>query len=225
MRATRVGISGFSSNTGKTTLLCDLLRLNRGWEAIKISRGHYRSCGKDPQACCISPLLGDKPLVLKGRAETYAPGKDTGRYWEAGAGDVQWVICTNDQIEDGVRVAFDRVEREGVLIEGTSFLKYFAVDYAIMVVSPSSFEIKSSAARVIEKIDALFISGANPHENFIEELQQRLIKRGATLEEVSIFGEKDLTNLAKEIKRVHEARVLRACSVTSDGLRYENTKK
>src|SRR5215468_11006897 len=70
-----VVIAGTSSNTGKTTLLCDLLRelgRDESWEAIKLTRGHYRSCGKDPHACCVSHLLGDQPVIRSGRDETYA---------------------------------------------------------------------------------------------------------------------------------------------------------
>jgi uridine kinase len=48
MVSTKVAIAGISSEVGKTTLLCQLLQEFRGWEAIKITRGHYRSCGKDP---------------------------------------------------------------------------------------------------------------------------------------------------------------------------------
>ena len=70
-----IGIGGFTSNVGKTTLLCDLLEAFPGWEAIKTTRGHYRSCGKDPHACCVSHLLSDEPLVRSGRAETYEAGK------------------------------------------------------------------------------------------------------------------------------------------------------
>ena len=44
-----VAVSGLSSNTGKTTLVCELLERLPGWEAIKLTRGHYRSCGKDPK--------------------------------------------------------------------------------------------------------------------------------------------------------------------------------
>ena len=58
-----VGVGGFTSEVGKTTLLCELLRAFPGWEAIKTTRGHYRSCGKDPHACCVSDLLEEKPVT------------------------------------------------------------------------------------------------------------------------------------------------------------------
>ena len=44
MTPTTVAISGFSSNAGKTTLACELLRAFPGWEAIKTS---YRAVLKN----------------------------------------------------------------------------------------------------------------------------------------------------------------------------------
>ncbi|HKQ51649.1 MAG TPA: hypothetical protein VJT74_04725, partial [Pyrinomonadaceae bacterium] len=155
MSRTTVAISGFSSDAGKTTLLCELLRAFPGWEAVKVTRGHYRSCGKDPHACCVSHLLGDEPLVRSGRAETYAPGKDTGRYWDAGASNVHWLIATDGQVERGIRLALERVRAGGVFIEGTSFLKYLEVDFALMAARPDGGKVKPSARRALTKTSAL----------------------------------------------------------------------
>ena len=119
-----VAVSGLSSNTGKTTLMCELLKCLPGWEAIKLTRGHYRSCGKDPQGCCVSDLIRDEPLIRSTRAENYEPGKDTGRFWDAGAAGVHWVIAKDDQVEDGIEQALLRVKSEGVLVEGNSFLDW-----------------------------------------------------------------------------------------------------
>ncbi len=206
MRATRIAISGFSSNVGKTTLLCDLLRRTTDWEAIKISRGHYRSCGKDPAACCVSPLLGDQPLILQGRANTFAPGKDTGRYWEAGAAEVQWVICTSEQVEAGVNRALARVTHQGVFLEGTSFLKAVAVDYSVMVMRKEKREIKSSAVGVFHRIDAIFMSEQRDAK-FLPILNRRLQQRGIRLEDVKIFYADEIDRLAAEIGQIHQARL------------------
>jgi molybdopterin-guanine dinucleotide biosynthesis protein len=155
---TTVAVGGFSSEVGKTTLVCELLRHLPGWEAIKLTRGHYRSCGKDPHACCVSHLLGDEPLVRSGRRETYAPGKDTGRYWDAGASNVHWVIVTDAQVEQGIRLALGRVRAPGVLIEGNSFLRFVDVDFAVMVARPG-VKIKPSARRALKVCSALYLSG------------------------------------------------------------------
>ena len=157
MDRTTVAIGGFSSEVGKTTLLCELLRALPGWEAIKLTRGHYRSCGKDPHACCVSHLLGAEPLVRSGRRETYAAGKDTGRYWDAGASDVHWVIVTDAQVEQGIRLALERVRAPGVLIEGNSFLKFVDADFAVMVARAGGGKIKPSARRALKMCSALYL--------------------------------------------------------------------
>jgi molybdopterin-guanine dinucleotide biosynthesis protein len=153
-----VTVGGFTSNAGKTTLVCKLLgALGENWEAIKVTRGHYRSCGKDPHACCVSHLLGDAPLVRSGRAETYAPGKDTGRYWDAGAAGVHWVIATSEQVGAGVAQALSRVRSPGVLIEGNSFLKFVEADFVVVAASVAGDTIKPTARRALMRADALYL--------------------------------------------------------------------
>src|SRR6267142_3910205 len=152
-----VAVSGFSSEVGKTTLMCDLLRAFHGWEAIKVTRGHYRSCGKDPNACCVSDLLSDEPVIRSGREQNYAPGKDTGRYWEAGATNVHWVIVTDQQVERGIQLALERVNAPGVLIEGNSFLRFIDVDFAVLVTGGAETKIKNSARWAFQKASAVYL--------------------------------------------------------------------
>ena len=156
-----IGIGGYTSNVGKTTLLCELLAAFPGWEAIKSTRGHYRSCGKDPQACCVSHLLAAEPVVRSGREATYALGKDTGRYWEAGAANVHWLIATDDQIEPGIREALSRVKAEGVFVEGNSFAQFVDVDLFVMVRRADEAKIKKSAKQVLDRADLVYVSGAD----------------------------------------------------------------
>lgn len=153
-----VAVSGFTSEVGKTTLMCDLLRAFPGWEAIKMTRGHYRSCGKDPQACCVSHLLSDQPVIRSGRPLTYTPGKDTGRYWDAGAANVHWAIVTEEQVERGITEALERVSAPGVFIEGNSFLDFIPVDFAIMVATKRGNKIKASARRALSQASVLYLT-------------------------------------------------------------------
>ena len=141
-------VAGTSSNSGKTTLVCELLRelsANEPWEAIKLSRGHYRSCGKDPQTCCVSGLLGEQAVIRSGRAETYTCGKDTGRFWDAGASNVHWVIASDEQVEAGIHGALSRVQTRGVIIEATSALRYLESAFAVLAVSDTEMKVKPSA--------------------------------------------------------------------------------
>jgi molybdopterin-guanine dinucleotide biosynthesis protein len=153
-----VAVSGLSSNTGKTTLVCELLQRLPGWEAIKLTRGHYRSCGKDPNGCCVSDLLRDEPLIRSGREENYEAGKDTGRFWDAGAANVHWVIVGEDQVEDGIKEALARVKTEGVVVEGNSFLDYVTADFSIICARAGENRMKASARRTLVKADVLYLS-------------------------------------------------------------------
>lgn len=161
LRPVIVGVGGFTSEVGKTTLLCDLLQAFPGWEAIKMTRGHYRSCGKDPHACCVSDLLKDEVVIRSGRELTYSPGKDTGRYWESGAANVHWVIATNQQIEDGIKKALARVKGPGVFIEGNSFTKFIEPDFFVMVVHADDLRIKTTAREALGRVSAFYIPDAD----------------------------------------------------------------
>jgi molybdopterin-guanine dinucleotide biosynthesis protein len=153
-----IAVSGLSSNTGKTTLVCELIRRLPGWEAIKITRGHYRSCGKDPSGCCVSDLLREEPLIRSGREANYEKGKDTGRFWESGAANVHWVIVGEDQVERGINEALARVKSAGVIVEGNSFLDFINADFAITCARAGENRMKSSARRTLARADALYLS-------------------------------------------------------------------
>ena len=165
-----IGIGGFSSNVGKTTLLCELLKEFPGWEAIKTTRGHYRSCGKDPKACCVSHLLSEQPLVRSGRKETYELGKDTGRYWDAGASNVHWLIATDNQVEEGIKLALAKVKAPGVFVEGNSFTEFVNADHFIMVRQAGNSKIKSSARRMIGKATAIYVSDTTDESDDVKNI-------------------------------------------------------
>ena len=152
-----VGVGGFTSNVGKTTLMCELLHAFPGWEAIKTTRGHYRSCGKLPEACCVSHLIGDEPIIRSGRAQTYEPGKDTGRYWDAGAANVHWLIATDEQISVGIHETLQRVRSRGVFVEGNSFTEFVDPDVFVMLKRSDEETIKRSAKRALRKTSTLFV--------------------------------------------------------------------
>jgi len=209
LACTKVAIAGLSSEVGKTTLMCSLLEQFPGWEAIKMTRGHYRSCGKDPHACCVSYLLGDQPLIRSGFRETYATGKDTGRYWDAGAANVHWVVVTDDQVERGLRLALERIKSPGVLIEGNSFLQFTDVDLAVLVArsdpANTKTKIKASTRWAIQKDPVLYVVDHNGWTGQSDEIVAQLKTRFAQLD-VPNHVAGDLSTLVTRINRIHSAR-------------------
>jgi len=201
-----VAVSGLSSNTGKTTLVCDLLRRLPGWEAIKVTRGHYRSCGKDPQGCCVSDLLRDEPLIRSGRASNYEVGKDTGMFWDAGAANVHWVIVGEDQVEDGIKRALSLVTAPGVIVEGNSFLDYVAADFALMCARAGENKTKASARRTLERADALYLSTIDDcdRETALAQFEswRAAIAIDLNLNGVPVFTRAEIPRLIEEIERI-----------------------
>ena len=199
-----VAVSGLSSNTGKTTLACELIKRLPGWEAIKLTRGHYRSCGKDPQGCCVSDLLRDEPLIRSGRESNYEKGKDTGRFWDAGAVNVHWVIVDEHQVEEGIRRALARVKAEGVVVEGNSFLEYVKTDFAIMCARAGENKLKGSARRTLAKADALYLSTIDDanRETAVKQFEQWRVSLAIELntDGVAIYTRDDLPKLIGDIR-------------------------
>lgn len=204
-----IAIAGTSSNSGKTTLLCDLLRqlsVNEAWEAIKLTRGHYRSCGKDPHTCCVSDLLGEKPTVRSGREATYTAGKDTARYWDAGATNVHWVIATDAQVEAGINETLAKVKALNVIVEGTSLLQFVQADLAILSVGSDLSKTKASVRRALieQKINALYFPAESEKAAKRDELLAALCQISPAIDRLwlaglAMFSSGDIPKLAAEI--------------------------
>jgi len=201
-----VAVSGFSSEVGKTTLMCDLLRAFPLWEAIKVTRGHYRSCGKDPDACCVSDLLGDEPVIRSGREQNYALGKDTGRYWDAGATNVHWVIVTDAQVEQGIKQAIERVAAPGVFIEGNGILDFIKADFVLMVSRASGGKIKGSARRALAYSSAVYLSNIT-EEGTDERKKFALWRKQSGMDlipgDLPIYTRADLPELIAHVQKIN----------------------
>lgn len=213
-----IAVSGFSSNVGKTTLVCELLRRLPGWEAIKLTRGHYRSCGRDPHACCVSDLIRDEPVIRSGRDGNYEAGKDTARFWDAGATNVHWVIVKDDQVEQGIKQALSRVKSAGVIVEGNSFLNYIEPDIAVMCARSDGGTVKQSARDALTKTDVLYISSLNDDDatarKEFEKWQSTLVIN-LDLGGLTIFTRKDLGRLTRMIKNLTDVALDRFSLVSS----------
>jgi molybdopterin-guanine dinucleotide biosynthesis protein len=203
-----VAISGFSSNVGKTALMCELLRRLPGWEAIKLTRGHYRSCGRDPAGCCVSDLIREEPVIRSGREANYQVGKDTGLFWDAGAANVHWVIVTDNQVEQGIKEALARVKSDAVLIEGNSFLGYVTPDLAVMCARSEGGKVKPSARDALKQSDLLFLSSLNS-DGFTARTQFEKWHKSLTIDldlsGLPIFTREDLPRLTSLVHQREES--------------------
>jgi hypothetical protein len=89
---------------------------------------------------------------------TYSPGKDSGRYWDAGATNVHWLIATDAQVDLGITQTLARVNAPGVFIEGNSFTEYVRPDFFIMVARAGDLKLKPTARQALTRVSAVYLS-------------------------------------------------------------------
>lgn len=145
-------IAGAHSGAGKTALIEKLLKVFKGWACLKVTVLHRGICptGKNCGACagvdssfCI---ISDKKIIAE-------KGRDTCRFKDAGAKKVLWLKARPEGLKKGIKEALARFKgAEGLIIEGTSVLKYLKPDASILVKRKGS-ALKPSARQVLKKVD------------------------------------------------------------------------
>jgi len=139
-------------------------------------------------------------VIRSGRVLTCTSGKDTGRYWVAGAANVHWVIATDDQIEDGIKNALRRVKARGVFIEGNSFTKFIRPDYFVMVMRPDDWKIKATAKSVLNRVSAFYMStGTGGDDRRLLEAFLRKSNLATLAVESPVFTRNEFPNLVAQI--------------------------
>ena len=154
-------------------------------------------------ACCVSDLLGEQPLIRSGREANYEVGKDTGRFWDAGAANVHWVIATDDQIELGIDEALSRVKAPGVIVEGNGFLEYIEADTAVMCARADGGTIKRSARDALLKSNFLYLSSLDQDSKGAREQFQKWcanLKIDLSGYQLPILTREDLPTLAAHLR-------------------------
>jgi hypothetical protein len=150
-------------------------------------------------------LLSDEPVIRSGRDQNYTLGKDTGRYWDAGAANVHWVIVTDEQLEQGIKQAVERVTAPGVFIEGNSILEFIKADLVLMVSRASGGKIKGSARQALAHSSAIYLSniteeGTDERKKFALWRKQSSIDK--LIGDVPIYTRADLPALIALVQEI-----------------------
>lgn len=147
-----ITVSGSSSGVGKTTVAESLLKKLKGWSALKVTVRYNGLCpiNRDCGAC---ENLDSKFSIIADKKIIEEEDKDTQRLKKAGAKQVLWLRAKPNGLRPGLKQAIKSMEgAKGIIIEGTSILKYLKPDLAIFVRKKDS-PFKSSAREVFKKVD------------------------------------------------------------------------
>jgi molybdopterin-guanine dinucleotide biosynthesis protein len=169
-----LAVGGLSSGVGKTTIICRLLPSLPGWGVLKTS---VRS-GKKTRG----DLPPDRYEIVTDPGELHVPGKDTGRYHQAGAADLAWLRTGPLGLAAAVPEALERFRNlPGVLVEGNSHTFHRTPDRIVLVARTGFPEIKPTARLLLPQADLIVLNRACNDERQAMT-RERLVEAGAACE-------------------------------------------
>jgi molybdopterin-guanine dinucleotide biosynthesis protein len=137
-------VSGSRSGVGKTSIAQQLLKHFGCWSALKVTVSKNGGC-PHTRRCGICADFKEPFYVIKDEETINQPGKDTARLKEAGAQEVIWLKARPEGLERGLYKALSEFsDCEGIIIEGTSVLKYIMPDINIHLYSMGRYKITCS---------------------------------------------------------------------------------
>ena len=129
-----ITVSGSHSGVGKTYLATKILKKLKGWSALKVTVSRNGRCGRG-NPCGVCDKLSTKFSVITDARIISQKGKDTQRLKDAGAKEVIWLQASPRGLKDGLKEAISRFKKtKGLVVEGTSVLKYIKPHLAIFLV-------------------------------------------------------------------------------------------
>ncbi len=153
-RLKTITISGSHAKVGKTVLAERLFKILKGWSGLKVTLTHNGICptGKN---CGVCDELDSEFSIVSDKDRLNEKGKDTQRFKKAGARKVLWLRAKPEGLKKGLKKAVSMFKgAKGLIIEGTSVLKYVKPDLAILVKKKNSI-LKPSAKEIVNKIDLI----------------------------------------------------------------------
>jgi len=134
-------VSGEKSGVGKTYLAQQLLKCLKDWSALKVTVSKEGNCPRSKN-CGVCAQVKKPFYIIKDKKIIEQAGKDTARLKEAGAKEVIWLKAKPPGLKKGLAKAFAEFSGcQGIIIEGTSVLKYIKPDINIHVCKKGVFKL------------------------------------------------------------------------------------
>ncbi|MEE8317634.1 MAG: hypothetical protein V3S13_01835 [Candidatus Omnitrophota bacterium] len=149
-------ISGSHSNIGKTSLAEEMLGGMRNWSALKVTRVRAGSrCPRDNGCTACSELNNDFDIIADEKIIN-KKDTDTARMKKAGAKKVIWLKANTRGMKQGLKKSLSYLRgSEGVVIEGTSVLRYIKPSLAIFITGKDK-TLRPAARLALKKADIVY---------------------------------------------------------------------
>jgi molybdopterin-guanine dinucleotide biosynthesis protein len=187
------------SGKGKTTVCEALLRHLEGFCALKVTTIREKDPCPREEVCgiCDENLNGyaieEDPLIL------HAQGKDTWRYWRAGASRVRWLRSSPDSLGEALKHVFeDFAACTGVIVEGNMPMVYLKNALSIMIIDPDD-EIKKSALAIMPTASIILCE-----KEKVLKLKHLPVGKAARILPISLDGVFDQDDLVSTVRAALE---------------------
>ena len=145
-------IGGQASGVSKTGVVCALIAAmpERRWTAIKITQCSHHAPAEGRSRARTSCLTHTE--------RDAANATDSSRYLAAGAERSLWVRVRPCHLAEAMPRIHDKVVRaESVVLESNSVVEFLNPDLYVLILSPSRADFKASAARTLDRADAILL--------------------------------------------------------------------
>jgi len=176
-----ITVSGTHSGAGKTLLIEKLLKHLKGWSCLKVTVMHQGASCPIGRNCGACDKLDSQFSIVSDRKILAQKGKDTYRFKKAGARQVLWLKSqTKEGLKQGLKKAIAMFGKSsGLIIEGTSVLKYLDPDLSVLLVR-NDLPWKESAkeifadGRLSKKADFFIVSDMQLSHNALNNKQKEI---------------------------------------------------
>ena len=150
-------VGGHSRNTGKTSLVVDIIRAfpANEWTAVKITQYGHGVCASSGDECDCAPT--DHSFALD-EEHSLDARTDSSRFLAAGAARAFWLRSQQDQLAEALpslRAAL--AGASNVIIESNTLLRFLVPDLYLVVLDPSQPDFKASARQFLDRADAFVL--------------------------------------------------------------------
>ncbi|MCX8030766.1 MAG: hypothetical protein N3A59_04200 [Thermodesulfovibrionales bacterium] len=165
-----LGVGGISSSSGKTTFISSLLKFfkkevilnppniskflkeKKRWGAIKYTKTDFYSS------------ISDEIELLN------QEGKDTYRYYDAGAEEVLWVKSPASELQEIMPFAIEKLSHlDAIIIEGNSAVSAISPDVIIFTSLNNISDIKPSSWDIFKKAHLCITTSQSPLMPYLKE--------------------------------------------------------
>lgn len=150
-----ISVSGAHSGVGKTHVVTEFLKELKGWSLLKVTVSRNGSCKKGRNCGVCSRLREDYSIITDDKVISQK-GKDTARFKAHGAKEVIWLQAKPRGLKRGLKKAISKFKKpKGLIIEGTSVLKYLEPDFAIFIAGKDK-KLRPQARMALKKADIIY---------------------------------------------------------------------